>query len=101
MKFTDSKLEVTMNLDLSREALKLLQELSHSATKEFSRVVHGRVIKYEANGHTLNDPDSSQSTTKWEDARNQLLANEFIEELAEGIYKITVEGSDYADKHLK
>jgi len=90
-----------MNLHLSREALKLLQELSHSATGEFSRVVHGRVIKYEANSHTLNDPDSSQSTTEWEDARNQLLANEFIEELAEGIYKITVDGSDYADKHLK
>jgi len=90
-----------MNLDLSREALKLLQELSHSPTGEFSRIVHDRVIKFEANGHTLNDPSSSHSTTDWEDAKNQLLANEFIEELTDDIYRITAAGSDYADTHLQ
>jgi hypothetical protein len=90
-----------MNLDLSREALELLKELSHSRTGEFSRIVHDRTVKFEANGHTLNDPSSTRSTTDWEDAKNQLLANEFIEELAEGIYKVTVAGVDYADTHLK
>lgn len=90
-----------MNLDLSREALKLLQELSNSPTGEFSRTVHDRIIKFEANGHTLNDPSSNRSTTDWEDAKNQLLANEFIEELSEGIYSITVVGVEYANTHLK
>ncbi|HEY3293051.1 MAG TPA: hypothetical protein VGJ85_05425 [Candidatus Nanopelagicaceae bacterium] len=90
-----------MNLDLTREALKLLQELSHSATGELSRTVHDRVVKYEVNGHTLNNPDSSRSTTDWEDARDQLLANEFIEELSEGIYTLTAAGGDYANTHLK
>lgn len=90
-----------MNLDLSKEALKLLQELSHSPTGEFSRIVHDRIIKFEANGHTLNDPSSSRSTTDWEVAKNQLLANEFIEELSYGIFKVTGIGFKYADSHLK
>lgn len=90
-----------MNLDLTREALELLQELSHSQTGEFSRIVLDRTVKFEANGHTLNDPSSTHSTTDWEDAKNQLLANEFIEELSEGIYKVTVAGADYANTHLK
>ncbi len=90
-----------MNLDLTREALKLLQELSNSSTGEFSRIVHDRVIKFEANGHTLNDPSSSHSTTDWEDATIQLLANEFIEELSNGIFKITVAGVEYANTHLR
>lgn len=90
-----------MNLDLTREALKLLQELSNSPTGEFSRIVHDRVVKFEANGHTLNDPSSSHSTTDWEDARNQLLANEFVEEVSSGIYRITVAGTEYAITHLK
>lgn len=90
-----------MNLDLTREALKLLQELSNSPTGEFSRTVHDRIIKFEANGHTLNDPASSRSTTDWEDAAIQLLANEFIEEVSDGIFKITVAGVDYANTHLK
>lgn len=90
-----------MNLDLTREALKLLQELSNSSTGEFSRIVHDRVIKFEANGHTLNDPSSSHSTTDWEDATIQLLANEFIEELSDGIFKITFAGVEYANTHLR
>lgn len=90
-----------MNLDLSREALKLLQELSNSPTGEFSRTVHDRIIKFEANAHTLNDPSSNRSTTNWEDAKTQLLANEFIEELSEGIFKITAVGVEYANTHLK
>lgn len=90
-----------MNLDLTREALKLLQELSKSPTGEFSRIVHDRTIKFEANGHTLNDPTSSHSTTDWEDATIQLLANEFIEELSDGIFKITPSGIEYTNSHLK
>lgn len=90
-----------MNLDLSREALELLQELSHSQIGEFSRIVLDRTIKFEANGHTLNDPSSTHSTSDWEEAKNQLLVNEFIEELSEGIYKVTVAGTEYANTHLK
>lgn len=90
-----------MTLDLTREALKLLQELSISPTGEFSRTVHDRIIKFEANGHTLNDPASSRSTTEWEDATIQLLSNEFIEELSDGIFKITPGGTDYTNSHLK
>jgi hypothetical protein len=90
-----------MGLDLSREALELLRKISNSITGEFSKVVIDRTVKFEANGQTMNDPTSSSSTTDWEQGKNQLLANEFIEDLHNGIFKVTKAGIDYASIHVK
>jgi len=90
-----------MNLDLSREALNLLKETASSPSAEFTRINSGRSVKFECNGHTLNDPESVRSTSDWEEALIQLLANEFIEESSDGIYRVTKLGVEYADSHLK
>lgn len=90
-----------MNLDLSREALDLLQRISHSKTTEFTKIVFDRTVKFEVDGNTLNDPSSTDSTSDWEHAKDQLLMNEFIEEISGGIYRITNAGLEYADSHLK
>jgi hypothetical protein len=90
-----------MGLDLSREALELLRKISNSITGEFSKIVIDRTVKFEVNGLTMNDPTSSSSTTDWEQAKNQLLANEFIEELHNGIFKVTKAGIEYESIHLK
>lgn len=90
-----------MNLDLSREALNLLKKISDSKTREFTRIVFDRTVKFEVDGNTLNDPSSTDSTSDWEHAKAQLLMNEFIEETASGIYKISKAGREYVDSHLK
>ena len=89
-----------MNLDLSREAMELLKEATNSQSREFTRVVSGRSVKFECNGRTLNDPSSSRSTTDWEEAMGQLLGYEFIEEFSTGIFKVTNTGLAYANSHL-
>ncbi len=90
-----------MSLDLSREALDLLREISHSQSGEFTRLVINRTVKFDLSGRTVNDPSSTRSTADWEQAKNQLLANEFIEELSAGIFKVTTAGIEYTDSHLK
>ncbi len=90
-----------MGLDLSREALELLRKISNSKTGEFSKIVIDRTVKFDMNGLTVNDPSSSSSTTDWEQGKNQLLANEFIEELHDGIFKVTKSGVEYASIHVK
>jgi len=90
-----------MSLNLSTEALNLLQEISRSQTGEFTKLMFDRTVKFELNGRTLNDPTSVDSTADWEHAKDQLLVNEFVEELSEGIFKVTKAGIEYADSHLK
>lgn len=90
-----------MGLDLSREALNLLRKISISKTGEFSKIVIDRTVKYDVNGQTMNDPTSSSSTTDWEQGKNQLLANEFIEEIHAGLFKVTKAGIEYAGIHVK
>ncbi len=90
-----------MGLDLSREALELLRKISNSITGEFSKTVIDRTVKFDMNGQTLNDPTSSGSTTDWEQGKNQLLANEFIEELHDGLFEVTKSGIEYAAVHVK
>lgn len=90
-----------MGLDLSREALDLLRKISTSKTGEFSKIVIDRTIKFDVNGQTMNDPTSSSSTTDWEQGKNQLLANEFVEELHAGLFKVTKAGIEYAGIHVK
>lgn len=90
-----------MSLNLSREALNLLREISRSQSGEFSRLVFDRTIKFDLNGHTLNDPSSVNSTNDWEQAKDQLLENEFVEELSTGIFRVTKAGLEYANSHLK
>lgn len=90
-----------MGLDLSREALELLRRITNSQTGEFSKIVIDRTVKFDVNGQTINDPTSSSSTTAWEQAKNQLLFNEFIEELHGGIFKVTKSGIEYAGIHVK
>lgn len=90
-----------MGLDLSREALDLLRKITNSKTGEFSKIVIDRTVKFDVNGQTMNDPTSSSSTTDWEQGKNQLLINEFIEELHDGLFKVTKAGIEYAGIHVK
>lgn len=90
-----------MGLDLSREALELLRRITNSKTGEFSKIVIDRTVKFDVNGQTMNDPTSSSSTTDWEQGKNQLLVNEFIEELHAGLFKVTRSGIEYAGIHVK
>lgn len=90
-----------MNLNLTREALRLLNEAVASPFEEFTRHIAGKTVMFEANGYTLNDPISSRSIADWQHGAQQLLDNEFIEELANGIFKVTSAGIEYANSHLK
>ncbi len=90
-----------MGLDLSREALELLRRISHSKTGVFSKIVIDRTVRFDVNGQTMNDPGSSSSTTDWEQGKNQLLANEFIEEIHDGHFKVTKAGIEYAGIHVR
>lgn len=99
-KLITSNMGAIMNLDLSREAMELLKEATKSQSGEFTRIVSGRTVKFECNGHTLNDPTSPRSTTDWEEATGQLIGYEFIEEGSNGIYTVTTSGKAYVDSHF-
>lgn len=90
--------EQTAWTDLSDEAQTMLVAMSKDDRGTLIDASHMGGTEFLTGGKNLIPDQSPRTIARWKSALSQLETNELIEETAEGVFKITSEGFDTADK---